>query len=855
MDEIQSLETIHSFLENSARRFPDKIAVSFGDESLNYKELDEACNKVRDFLISKTQKGDRVAILIDNSIEFIINYFGVLKSGCVCVILGTNISDKNMAYEIEDSEPKILFYSDKFQGKLERLDSLQNIHKVNVDKDGLENVADVGFREVRKEDVSTIIYTSGTTSNPKGVKLQHDNVVNASKNIVEFIKNEEGDIYLSILPLSHSFGLGNIHVSFLMGGSVTIERNAINVKKILQRIIDENITFTAATPATLKIMTENYWELLQKCGKKLRIIISNTSAIPVEVTKKLIQLEKTNFCYYYGLTEASRSTFINFKKNPERLESVGRAAPNTKVEIREGNNKLSTKEVGEIWVYGKHVIKEYWNCEESSRKIVDGWFKTGDTGYLDDEGFLFIKGREDDVINVSGDKVAPEEVEDLTNKIEGVRESAAVGVDDPLLNQVVKLFVVPETSLEEQELKRRIVLELGKKLENFKIPREIEVVKEIPRTEMGKIKRSLLKMKKRDGSLLDFADQRMINLIGKTIFPGAVFVGRNGKNFLGSIKDKNVVIVASPSVLKNNLNKIEGMFARNKFEFIEYSGEPTKEDQEKISSKILKLKPDFVVGIGGGSVMDIVKSVKAEFDMRLVLIPTTIGTGSEATQYSLLKGKNDKSVVQSPHSLPDVVILDSDFLMSLPEEEIFFSSIDALAHSLEGLASKASNVLSDSIAIRSIDLIFKNLVSACKGKDKKSLDELQIAGFLSGIVQGTASVGIIHSLAHQFGPRFDILHSRAVGMWLIEGLKMNVANCEVYNKLDDCKHVGRENLIEKCSRLFVECGFDNSKAIEKARGVMVEQISEDILRDVCTKTNPFMPKKEDVEGLIREVLS
>jgi long-chain acyl-CoA synthetase len=213
--------------------------------------------------------------------------------------------------------------------------------------------------------------------------------------------------------------------------------------------------------------------------------------VPKDTIHKILQLlPNTKFVTYYGLTEASRSTFMIFNKNENKEESVGKSAPNVEIKIVKENND---SKIGEIWIRGNNVIENYWNSE-FAEKFAEGWLKTGDLGFLDENGFLYLTGRKDHIINVGGEKINPEEIENVAKMLDSVEDAIAIGVEHQLFGQVVKLFVkkVENKEIESSE----IIAHCKRNLERFKVPMEVEFVPEFPRTEHGKVIRFMLQEKK-----------------------------------------------------------------------------------------------------------------------------------------------------------------------------------------------------------------------------------------------------------------------------------------------------------------------------------------------------------------------
>ncbi|HJW97200.1 MAG TPA: class I adenylate-forming enzyme family protein [archaeon] len=481
------MRTIHSFLENSATRLPDKEALISGERRLTYSEVNRIANRIRDFVCTKTGKQDAVAILLDNSIEFVASYFGILKAGCVAVPMDVNSSDQSLLFKARDSGAKLIISGRKFLDKLKRSGVLEFAECSDCEKIPECPHAE---RHVSENDLSAILYTSGTTGEPKGVMIRHRNVVAATDNIVQLIGITENDIDVNALPYTHSFGLGHIHCYFRQGGTIVIQRNFINLNELLEKVIKERATSFSSPPAILKLLVENYSCRLSECAKNLRYIVTNTNFMPKETSLPFMgMLGETRVYMYYGLTEASRSSFNLLNENMEKVESVGRPAPNVEIRIvDDGMKDIPANQMGEIIIRGRHVVDGYWKrLEETEKSIVNSWLRTGDMGYFDEEGYLWLVGRKDHMINVAGQKVSPLEIEKIASGFPGIRECAAVGCRDDVLNEVVKLFVVGEGSGEE------IMRFCRARLENFKVPRYVEFVESLPKTEAGKIRRSFLR--------------------------------------------------------------------------------------------------------------------------------------------------------------------------------------------------------------------------------------------------------------------------------------------------------------------------------------------------------------------------
>jgi acyl-CoA synthetase (AMP-forming)/AMP-acid ligase II len=221
MINLDSFKIIPDFLDNSARLFPNKVGLIFKDKKYTYKMIKELVNDVSCQLTNKTKKGDVIALLSPNIPEMIFSYFGILGAGCIVLLLSANISDENLILQIKKAKPKFIFSHRKYKSKLDRTEIIKKVGFFDIE-DIPSIKEDASNKNVKENDISTLIFTSGTTNEPKGAILRHYNVVNATKNIIEFLKWEPNDIDVNILSLSHSFGLGNIHCVFAAGGTVIL---------------------------------------------------------------------------------------------------------------------------------------------------------------------------------------------------------------------------------------------------------------------------------------------------------------------------------------------------------------------------------------------------------------------------------------------------------------------------------------------------------------------------------------------------------------------------------------------------------------------------------------------------------
>lgn len=481
----------HRFLQTAAR-VPDRdFVVAAYRPALDRLTYGDAARRAWAFAAhlkaAGLATGDRVVLNCPNSLEYVCAYFGTWLAGGTAVPLDFRSRHAHVDHVSLDSEARFVVVP----ARNTQLES-------GVPQIVLGDVDWAGGVEGRPEDVplsplGLIIYTSGTTGTPKGVCLSHPALDHTRGGVSSWLKLTEADRELTTLSLTHLFGLANIHMYASVGGTVYIEEGLRDIPRLLDLVEREGITSFPGTPAGFKLLLDHHAEAFRQKGARLRYIIANTSPMPVEQSRQLMSLlPDTEIFMYYGLTEASRSTYIAYRDHPDKLTTVGRPGPGVEICIGDPARPL-VNEPGEILVRGPHLTSGYWR-QDSSAFFADGWFRSGDLGVIDGDGFLTWLGRVREQINVNGLKLVPAEVETVLRQDPRVAEVAVVGAPDPLTVETVVAFVVaaggttPDDRLELQLRKL-----CHKQLELHKVPKRIFFVDEIPKTDSGKVKRFLLR--------------------------------------------------------------------------------------------------------------------------------------------------------------------------------------------------------------------------------------------------------------------------------------------------------------------------------------------------------------------------
>lgn len=463
---------------------PEKIAVISGETAVSYHVLWNNIKQAAAYFISKgLKKGERVIVSASKNIDFIYAYFGAHLAGCICVPIDPETNVTRLKRIIDCATPSMII------GELRNKEEYEVLPftEIRSDKD-----FDVFFPQGK--DIADLLFTTGTTGMPKGVMLSYFNQFSAADNINTFIGNTSKDIELLALPISHSFGLGRLRCVLVKGATLVLLGSFASMKKFFGEIERCKVTGFGMVPASWAYIAKMSADRIARYASQLRYIEIGSAFMPIMEKEKLMRLlPDTRICMHYGLTEASRSAFVSFHADMGHLDSVGKASPNTEVAVfDECGNLLQSGQEGELCVKGGHVCAGYWGVPEDifSNDFYNGYFKTGDWGYIDSSGYLYLKSRKKEIINVGGKKVSPIEVEEALNSIPGIEESACIGVHDDVMGEVVKAFIVGSLTKEDDE---RIKKEMTALVENYKVPVFLEHIDCIPKTTSGKIQRLLLK--------------------------------------------------------------------------------------------------------------------------------------------------------------------------------------------------------------------------------------------------------------------------------------------------------------------------------------------------------------------------
>jgi len=508
---------LSSLLENSAEKYPSREAVVLGDSRLTYAQVNGAANQVANLLVERgIAPGDKVALSCPNLPYFSIVYFGILKAGAVVVPLNVLLKGREIAYHLDDSDAKAYFCFEGTadlpmgtEGKagFDQTGSCEHFFVITVDPaadspvEGAETMGRaMGGRQptfetvqTDEDDTAVILYTSGTTGQPKGAELRHRNMRdNALSGEALFGADpERPDTYLCVLPLFHSFGQTVIQNGGFAYGGTVVMLPRFEAKAALGLMAKEDVTFFAGVPTM-------YWGLLgalddtvdvAALAANLRVAAAGGSALPVEVHKDFQKRFGVTILEGYGLSETSPVASFSPAGQEPRVGSIGVPIPGVEMKLVDPEwNEIADgpDAVGEIAIRGHNIMKGYYKRPEATAEVMkDGWFRSGDLARRDDDGFYYIVDRAKDMIIRGGFNVYPREVEEVLMTHEAVSLAAVVGVPHEQHGEEIKAFVILDegASVTGEDL----VAWSKEQMAPYKYPREVVVTDALPMTSTGKI--------------------------------------------------------------------------------------------------------------------------------------------------------------------------------------------------------------------------------------------------------------------------------------------------------------------------------------------------------------------------------
>ncbi len=499
-----------SILKKNLGLYPNKVGLVCDGNKYTYHQFVERVGRLANALIKlNIRKGDKVAILHKNCHYFLESYFGVMHIGATLVPLNHYLISKDLAFILKNSESKLLITSIDFSKKINDINNEfgKNIRVVITENEYEDLTANspeiIPDINVDEEDIAQIYYTSGTTGNPKGVILSHKNVNIHSNNSITELYLDKNDTWLHVAPLFHLADAWATWAITKVGGTHILCRE-FNPDKICKIIEEEKVTITNMVP-TMYYRLVNYPEVTKHDYSSLRVLLSGGASISPDLVCKIIKIFNCDYIQTYGMTETSPFLTMSILKKhlcslpyEQQLRyksTTGKEFLGVKLKVVNNKGeevKRDNKEAGEIIVKGETIFKGYWKLPNETKKVFkDGWFYTGDMAVINEEGYITIVDRKKDMIITGGENVFSIEIENILYSHPAVLEAAVIGVPDEEWGEMVKAFVVLKKK--ENLTEGEIIKYCKGKIANYKIPKSIIFLENLPKLGSGKISKKLLK--------------------------------------------------------------------------------------------------------------------------------------------------------------------------------------------------------------------------------------------------------------------------------------------------------------------------------------------------------------------------
>lgn len=497
---------------------PDKEALVCAQVRLTYRCLEAASAAVKNQLNELgMRKGDKIGLLFPNQPGYVVSFFGASGLGATVVPINPLLKSEEIAHILSDSEARALIvHESALQEVIRALPEVPSIEQVIVCRTTAGPIQDsevtrrvslvdlVSFTDGKPagswvepvdpgSDLVLLVYTSGTTGKPKGAMLTHANLFSAIESALEAFRLNDSDRFLAVLPLCHIYGLAVVMLGTMWRGGTLVVLEKFDAGQALATIESERVTLVPAVPAMYQFMLmeldRNKYDL-----SSVRICLSGAAALPTDLIARIEERFGAVLVEGYGMTESSCIATVNPPDGVRKPGSVGPAVKNVAVEVLADNGQVlppGEKNIGQVALKGPNVMRGYYKRPEATQECFsDGWFLTGDLGYKDEDGYLYLVGRQKELIIRGGQNIYPREVEEVILRMPEVAEAAVIGVPDRFMGERVKAVVVPRpgAGLTEEQVKEFCAARLAE----YKVPRLVEFLAQLPRNSTGKVLKRLL---------------------------------------------------------------------------------------------------------------------------------------------------------------------------------------------------------------------------------------------------------------------------------------------------------------------------------------------------------------------------
>lgn len=503
------LPSLREVLRRAVSTSPRKTALIYQGYKMAYREFGDRADRVSGALqrLCGVRKGDRVALLFSNTLEFCISYFAVTQIGAICLPLNYRLSREEMEYQLKDTESRVLIFEDIYRETvlpiLTHLDKLEKVFITGLDIPAglrgyqeLEDGQEPFYEEVPidEEDLASIMYTSGTTGRPKGAMLCHRNLICNGMTGAHIMQVRPETKQMILTPLFHASALHSQLISTVLTASSSVIMKEFKTKEALELMDREKVTILIAVP-TMYWFWVTFPEFDRYDLTSIELTLSGAAPAAPELIKLIAEkFPRSKFINAGGQTESTSFTFALPPDDAlKKLGSIGWATPcNEIIVVDEQGRELPLNQMGELWFKGPAVCKGYWNKPEQTREtITNGWLHTGDVGKADEDGYLYLMDRKKDMIIRGGENIYCIEVENALYSHPKVLEAAVVGVPDKIFGEQVKAVLVlkPGESATAEEIRQFCFQHLA----DYKVPKFVSFMEALPRNPGGKVMKARLR--------------------------------------------------------------------------------------------------------------------------------------------------------------------------------------------------------------------------------------------------------------------------------------------------------------------------------------------------------------------------
>ncbi len=503
------LSNFYELISFQAKKRGKKVALFVDEEKITYKDILDTADRLAAFLANKgVKKGDKIAFFLRNSPEFVYTIFAASKLGAIVVPINTFLKEEELTYILEDSGASVLVASALYE-KVVNKSKASNVCQCIIwegDKSAQEEQhytfdaalkieVSVAHTKTVLEDTAVIIYTSGTTGKPKGAMLSHKNIFSNAHSGMMHIHVIPKDRGIVFLPMFHSFTFSiAVILPLYVGMSIVIIKSIQPFSNIFKQTLLKRVTLFFGIPDVYNALAKAKLPWYFMWFNNIRAFISGAAALqPKTLDAMAKKFKRATLLEGYGLSEASPAVSMNTLKK-QKAGSVGTALYGYEIKIVDQElNEVHRGAIGDIIVKGDNVMQGYLNHPTATDEtIINGWLLTGDVGYMDDEGFLFIVDRKKDLIISKGINIYPREVEEVIDRVEGIGASAVIGMVDEKHGEVPVVYIELEEGVEKLD-EERLKKYMREHLANYKIPKQIHLIQALPKNATGKVLKRALK--------------------------------------------------------------------------------------------------------------------------------------------------------------------------------------------------------------------------------------------------------------------------------------------------------------------------------------------------------------------------